>query len=199
MDTIWIWSLFNLLSFEQNTPSHIYCDNISSNILTWDPLFHVWTKHIDIQHMYENASKPATYHMHISPPVTTSPTVLPSHPHAHSSKTLLHTWECPTTFQLEGGCWNTSGILVYKSERSMTFYLFYFYYFQPIWSYMGPCGHRPAPQLFDKLWLLPESTTEVSNCYSSSYILWLSMYQSVCLVQTSTSMSWKPLSGSADI
>ena len=27
------------------------------------------------------------------------------------------------------GCWNTSGILVCKSERSMIFYLFYFYYF----------------------------------------------------------------------
>ena len=47
------------------------------------------------------------------------------------------------------GCWNTSGILVCKSERSMIFYLFYFYYFRPIQRYMGPCGHRPAPQLFD--------------------------------------------------
>ena len=46
-------------------------------------------------------------------------------------------------------CWNTSGILVYKSERSMIFYLFYFYYFRPIRRYMGPCGHRPAPQLFE--------------------------------------------------
>ena len=76
---------------------------------------------------YENTSKPVTYHMHISPP-----TVLPSHSRTHSSKTLLCAWECPTTFELEGGCWNTSGILVYKSERSMIFYLFYFYYFRPI-------------------------------------------------------------------
>ena len=99
--------------------------------------------------MYENTSKPATYHMHISPPATTLPTVSPNHSHAHSFKALLRAWECLATFQLEGGCWNTSGILVCKSERSMIFYLFYFYYFRPIRRYMGPCGHRPAPQLFD--------------------------------------------------
>ena len=33
-EAIWIRSLLNLLSFEQNTPSRIYCDNIGSNILT---------------------------------------------------------------------------------------------------------------------------------------------------------------------
>ena len=51
-EAVWIRSLLNLLGFEQNTPSCIYCNNVGSNILTRDPSFHVRTKHIDIQHHY---------------------------------------------------------------------------------------------------------------------------------------------------
>ena len=51
-DTIWIRNLLKLLDFEQTTSSHIYCDNVGSNILTRDPSFHARTKHIDIQHHY---------------------------------------------------------------------------------------------------------------------------------------------------
>ena len=51
-EAVWTQSLLNLLSFEQNTPSRIFCDNVGSNILTQDPSFHAQTKHIDIQHHY---------------------------------------------------------------------------------------------------------------------------------------------------
>ena len=51
-EAVWIRSLLNFLGFEQNTPSHIFCDNVSSNILTRDPSFHMWMKHINIQHHY---------------------------------------------------------------------------------------------------------------------------------------------------
>jgi len=118
-EAIWLRNLLQLLGFRQTTASCIHCDNVGSNILTWDPSFHARMKHIDIQHhyvitTYENTSKPATFHTHISPPTTILLTALPNLSHARSSRNSLCTWECTMAFQLEGGCWNTIRVLVYK-------------------------------------------------------------------------------------
>jgi len=51
-EAVWLQSLLNFLGFTQDGVTTIYCDNVGSNILTRDPLFHAWMKCIDIQHHY---------------------------------------------------------------------------------------------------------------------------------------------------
>ena len=56
-------------------------------------------------------------------------------------------WACVETFQLEGGCWNTSGILVCKCGMSPLFYLLSFYYFHSIPKLYGSMWSQTSPSV----------------------------------------------------
>jgi hypothetical protein len=51
-ECMWVQTLLMLIGFSPKGLTSVYCNNISSNILTKDATFHVWMKHIDIQHHY---------------------------------------------------------------------------------------------------------------------------------------------------
>ena len=47
----WLWSLFKYLDVSLSTPL-IWCDNISSISLASNPVFHAYTKHLEVDYHY---------------------------------------------------------------------------------------------------------------------------------------------------
>ena len=147
-EAVWIRNLLKLLDFEQTTSSRLYCDNVGSNILTATLLSmreqNTSTYNIT---MFENASKLGIFHTHIFPLATTSLTAVLNHSRTCNFKTLRLEWACAETFQLEGECWNTSGILVCKCGMSPLFYLLSLYYFRSIPKLYGHMWSQTSPSV----------------------------------------------------
>lgn len=51
-EVIWLRKLFEELSYEQQGPTSIYCDNISAIKLSRNLAFHVRSKHIDVRYHF---------------------------------------------------------------------------------------------------------------------------------------------------
>ena len=145
-EAIWIRNLLKLLGFEQTTSSHVTM-SAQTFLLTILHSMHEQNTFTSNITMFENASKPGIFHMHIFPLVTTSPTALLNHSRACNFKTLWLEWACMETFRLEGGCWNTSGILVCKCGMSPLFYPLSFYYFHSILKLCGSMWSQTSPSV----------------------------------------------------
>jgi len=46
---VWLRRILEVMHQKQNTPTEIYCDNKSAIALSKNPIFHGWSKHIDIR------------------------------------------------------------------------------------------------------------------------------------------------------
>ncbi|KAI0496329.1 hypothetical protein KFK09_022645 [Dendrobium nobile] len=61
MDIIWIRRLLADFQFSVDTPTSLYCDNVSAIILAHNPVFHARTKHIEVDyHFIRDCIKSAT-------------------------------------------------------------------------------------------------------------------------------------------
>lgn len=51
-EALWLQSILSEFKINSNLPINIYCDNQSAIKLTYNPLFHKRTKHIDIKYHF---------------------------------------------------------------------------------------------------------------------------------------------------
>ncbi|KAI5345722.1 hypothetical protein L3X38_013599 [Prunus dulcis] len=50
-EAVWIRRILADLRQEQNTPTNLYCDNMSTIVMTKNPVFHSRSKHIELRHI----------------------------------------------------------------------------------------------------------------------------------------------------
>ena len=52
VELIWIKSLLHELQFQLSTTPILWCDNVGATYLAANPIFHAWTKHVEIDYHF---------------------------------------------------------------------------------------------------------------------------------------------------